>query len=165
MSVRVGVGFDAHRLVEGRPLVLGGVSVPYGLGLEGHSDADVVAHAICDALLGAAGAGDIGRHFPDTDERYFGISSLLLLKEVVRILAGRGFRPRNVDATVVLEEPKIREHIPAMVDNVAKALALEPQAVSIKATTTEGLGFTGRGEGVAAFAAATVESLEEKDSA
>lgn len=164
MSVRVGVGFDAHNLVEGRKLVLGGVSVPYGRGLEGHSDADVVAHAICDALLGAAGAGDIGRHFPDTDERYEGVSSLLLLKEVLGILAGRGYKPRNVDATVVLEEPKIKELIPAMVENVAKALALEPEAVNIKATTSEGLGFTGRGEGVAAYAAATVESLQEEAS-
>lgn len=157
MTIRVGLGYDAHRFSEGRRLVLGGVEIPWGKGLEGHSDADVVLHAICDALLGAAGAGDMGRHFPDTDPAYAGASSLALLKEVGGILAGRGFRALNVDATVVLQEPRIAEHIPEMVANVAGALAVEPSAVNIKATTTEGMGFPGRGEGAAAFAAATIE--------
>lgn len=155
------MGYDAHRFLGGRRLILGGVEVPWKSGLEGHSDADVVVHAICDALLGAAGAGDIGQHFPDTDSRFAGISSLVLLKEVCGIVARRGFRPLNVDATVVLQEPKIREYIPEMVANVAEALSMGPGMVNIKATTTEGLGFVGQGEGVVAYAAATLTGLKE----
>lgn len=156
MTVRVGVGYDAHRFAEGRRLVLGGVEVPWDKGPEGHSDADVVVHAICDALLGAAGEGDIGRHFPDTDPKYKGISSLVLLQEVRGVLAARGLRPANVDATVVLEAPKISSYVPEMVARIAEALGLDKGAVNLKATTTERLGFTGRGEGVAAYAVATV---------
>jgi 2-C-methyl-D-erythritol 2,4-cyclodiphosphate synthase len=165
MNVRVGLGFDAHRLCEGGPLVLGGVRIPWEKGLEGHSDADVVVHAICDALLGAAGAGDLGQHFPDTDPDYAGISSLTLLREVKDIVFDRGFQPLNVDATVVLQEPKIKEYIPEMVANVAEALSLEPSMVNIKATTTEGLGFTGKGEGVAAYATASINAAPPGGSA
>lgn len=161
MSVRVGVGYDVHRFSEGRRLILGGVEVPWKKGLEGHSDADVLVHAVCDALLGAVGAGDIGRHFPDHDSRYAGISSLVLLKEVSGIVASLGFRPQNVDVTVVLQEPKIQEHIPDMVANVAEALAVSPAMVNIKATTSEGLGFVGKGKGVVAHAVATVQGLHE----
>jgi 2-C-methyl-D-erythritol 2,4-cyclodiphosphate synthase len=139
-------------------LILGGVVVPSDQGLEGHSDADVLAHAVCDALLGAAGAGDIGRHFPDTDPTYAGANSLDLLREVGAIVARRGFRPLNVDATVVLQEPKLKDFLPAMEANIAETLGIDPTLVNIKATTTEGLGFVGQGEGVAAYAAATIEA-------
>ena len=155
--MRVGTGYDVHRLVEGRKLILGGVDIPHEKGLLGHSDADVLLHAICDALLGAAGLGDIGRHFPDTDQRYKGIASTVLLREVVRKLTERGFRVNNVDATIVAERPKMATHIPAMVANIAAALQADASAVNVKATTTEGLGATGRGEGIAAFAACTID--------
>lgn len=158
MSLRVGMGYDVHRFASGRPLILGGVVVPSDQGLEGHSDADVLAHAVCDALLGAAGAGDIGRHFPDTDPTYAGANSLDLLREVGAIVARRGFRPLNVDATVVLQEPKLKDFLPAMEANIAETLGIDPTLVNIKATTTEGLGFVGQGEGVAAYAAATIEA-------
>lgn len=158
MSLRVGMGYDVHRFASGRPLILGGVLVPSDQGLEGHSDADVLAHAVCDALLGAAGAGDIGRHFPDTDPTYAGANSLDLLREVGAIVARRGFRPLNVDATVVLQEPKLKDFLPAMEANIAETLGIDPTLVNIKATTTEGLGFVGQGEGVAAYAAATIEA-------
>ncbi|MFQ5892836.1 MAG: 2-C-methyl-D-erythritol 2,4-cyclodiphosphate synthase [Candidatus Tectimicrobiota bacterium] len=163
MSVRVGMGYDVHRFAGERPLVLGGVLIPWDRGLAGHSDADVVVHAICDALLGAAGAGDIGRHFPDTDLTYSGVSSLVLLKEVGAMVARRGFRPLNVDATVVLQEPKLTEFIPAMEANIAETLAMDPTLVNIKATTTEGLGFVGHGEGVAAYAAATLAAASPSE--
>jgi len=145
-----------HRLVEGRKLIIGGVEVSHEKGLLGHSDADVLVHAVCDALLGAAGLGDIGKHFPDTDQRYKGISSLKLLGEVRRLLGEKGMRVNNIDATIVAERPKMASHIPVMIINIAEALAVEPQAVNIKATTTEGLGFAGRGEGIAAYAVCTI---------
>jgi len=155
--VRIGQGFDVHELVAGRPLVIGGVEIPYERGLLGHSDADVLLHAICDALLGAAALGDIGKHFPDNDGRYEGIDSRELLREVCRLLADRGRRIVNVDATIIAEAPRMAPHVPKMVANIADDLALEPHYVNVKATTTEGLGFTGRGEGIAAHAVCLVE--------
>jgi 2-C-methyl-D-erythritol 2,4-cyclodiphosphate synthase len=152
MNFRVGIGYDAHRLVEGRPLVLGGVTVPYGKGLEGHSDADALAHALCDAVLGAAALGDIGRHFPDTDPRWKGADSIALLKECVRMAVGRGFDVVNADAVIVAQAPKMAPHIPSMVDVLARALGVEKGAVNVKAKTTEGMGFEGRGEGISAQA-------------
>jgi len=154
--IRIGTGYDVHRLVEGRKLIMGGVDIPHEKGLLGHSDADVLLHAICDALLGAAGLGDIGRHFPDSAVQYKGISSLLLLAEVRGLLGQKGYRVNNVDATIVAEQPKMAGHIPAMVANIAAALQVEPSAVNVKATTTEGLGFAGKGEGIAACAACTI---------
>ncbi|MEE8219974.1 MAG: 2-C-methyl-D-erythritol 4-phosphate cytidylyltransferase [bacterium] len=158
MSLRVGMGYDVHRFASGRPLILGGVVVPSDQGLEGHSDADVLVHAVCDALLGAAGAGDIGRHFPDTDPTYAGANSLGLLREVGAIVARRGFRPLNIDVTVVLQEPKLKDLLPVMETNIAETLGIDPTLVNVKATTTEGLGFVGQGEGVAAYAAVTIEA-------
>ena len=155
--MRVGHGFDVHRLVAGRKLVIGGVTIEHDKGLLGHSDADVLLHAICDALLGAAALGDIGRHFPDGDERYRGIDSRELLREVCRLLTDRGRRIVNVDATIVAEAPRMAPHIPKMVANIADDLAIGPHYVNVKATTTEGLGFTGRGEGIAAHAVCLVE--------
>jgi 2-C-methyl-D-erythritol 2,4-cyclodiphosphate synthase len=154
--MRIGAGYDVHRLVEGRKLIIGGVDIPHEKGLLGHSDADVLLHAVCDALLGAAGLGDIGKHFPDTAVQYKGISSLLLLAEVRGLLGRKGYGVHNVDATIVAERPKMAVHIPAMVANIAAALQVEPSAVNVKATTTEGLGFAGRGEGIAAYAACTI---------
>jgi len=154
--MRIGTGYDVHRLVEGRKLIMGGVEIPHEKGLLGHSDADVLLHAICDALLGAAGLGDIGKHFPDSAVQYRGISSLLLLAEVRGLLGQKGYRVNNVDATIVAERPKMAGHIPAMVSNIAAALQVEPSAVNVKATTTEGLGFAGKGEGIAAYAACTI---------
>lgn len=152
--MRIGAGYDVHRLEAGRKLMIGGVDIPFEKGLLGHSDADVLLHAICDALLGAAGLGDIGRHFPDTAPLYKDISSLLLLEEVVQLLTEAGFRVHNVDATIVAEKPKMMPHIPAMVTNIASAIKAGHAAgvVNVKATTTEGLGFVGRGEGMAAHA-------------
>ncbi len=154
--MRIGTGYDVHRLVAGRKLIIGGVDIPHELGLLGHSDADVLLHAICDALLGAAALGDIGRHFPDTDPAYQGISSLALLKEVRQLLARSDYRVNNIDATIVAEQPKMAPHIPGMVANVAAAAGVERSAVNIKATTTEGLGFAGKGEGIAAYAVCTL---------
>ena len=155
--MRVGHGFDVHRLVAGRKLVIGGVEIAHEKGLLGHSDADVLLHAICDALLGAAAMGDIGKHFPDDDERYKGIDSRELLREVCRLIAERGRRVVNVDATIIAEAPRMAPHIPKMVANIAADLAIEPHYVNVKATTTEGLGFTGQGEGIAAHAVCLVE--------
>jgi 2-C-methyl-D-erythritol 2,4-cyclodiphosphate synthase len=155
--MRVGQGFDVHRLVAGRRLVIGGVEIGHDKGLLGHSDADVLLHAICDALLGAAALGDIGKHFPDTDARYKGIDSRELLRQVAILLADRGRRVMNVDATIIAEAPRMAPHIPRMVANIAADLGLEPHYVNVKATTTEGLGFTGRGEGIAAQAICLVE--------
>ena len=154
--MRIGTGFDAHRLREGRRLVLCGVDIPYERGLDGHSDADVALHALCDALLGAAALGDIGQHFPDTDERYRGVSSLLLTEKTRDILAGAGFVPLNVDVTIVAQKPKLAPYIPEMRQNIADALRISPEAVSVKATTTERMGYEGREEGISAQAAATV---------
>ncbi|HOB21037.1 MAG TPA: 2-C-methyl-D-erythritol 2,4-cyclodiphosphate synthase [Candidatus Atribacteria bacterium] len=155
--MRIGMGYDVHRLVEGRQLIIGGVNIPYEKGLLGHSDADVLIHAIMDALLGAAALGDIGKHFPDTDERYRGISSLSLLEHVYKLLKDRNYRIVNIDATIIAQRPKMLPHIPAMRERIASALELDEDRVSIKATTTEGLGFTGRGEGIAAQAAVLIE--------
>ena len=154
--MRVGLGYDAHRLVAGRPLILGGVEIPHALGLLGHSDADVLTHAIGDALLGAVGAGDLGTHFPDKDPAYKNISSLILLQWIMGIVRDRGFVPRNVDATIVAQEPRLAPHIPAMQANLAPILGLTPAKINIKATTTEHMGFTGRGEGIAAYAVVLV---------
>ncbi len=155
--MRVGLGYDAHRLVEGRPLVLGGVRIPYHLGLAGHSDADVLSHAIGDALLGAVGAGDLGTHFPDRDPAYRNISSLVLLKRIITLVKARGFKPVNVDAVVVAQEPRLAPYLEEMIANLAPILGLAPEAINLKATTTEHLGFTGRGEGIAAYAVVLVE--------
>jgi 2-C-methyl-D-erythritol 2,4-cyclodiphosphate synthase len=152
--MRIGYGYDVHRLVEGRKLILGGVELPSSKGLDGHSDADVLIHAIADALLGAAALGDIGKHFPNTDQRYKGISSLLLLTHVADLLAHHRYAVVNVDATVVLERPKIAPHIDLMRQNIADVLALPMQRISIKATTSEGLGFVGAEEGAVAHAVA-----------
>lgn len=157
MMFRVGFGFDVHRLVEGRELWLGGVNIPHTVGAMGHSDADVLLHAVCDALLGAAALGDIGRHFPDTDPRWKGADSKLLLKEAVRMLAEHGWQVGNVDCTLILERPKIMPHVPAMRAVMAPLLGVAEDAVSIKATTNETMGFVGRGEGVAAHAVALVQ--------
>ena len=152
MNVRVGMGFDVHRLVEGRDLWLGGVQIPYKLGLLGHSDADVLIHALCDALHGAANLRDIGFHFPDTNPKYKGIDSRLLLAEVIKLVKQKGYEFGNADITVCAEQPKINPHIPAMQAELARCLSCDEDCVSIKATTTEKLGYTGRGEGIAAYA-------------
>lgn len=159
MDVRIGQGFDVHRLVQGRELWLGGVLVPAELGALGHSDADVLLHAICDALLGAAGLGDIGKHFPDTETRWKGADSKVLLKEVVRLLGVAGWRVGNVDSTLVLEKPKIAPHIPAMRAAIAPLLGVAEDAVGIKATTNEKLGYVGRQEGVCAYAVALIKKV------
>ena len=155
--MRVGQGFDAHAFVEGRRLVLGGVTIPHARGLAGHSDADVLLHAICDALLGAAALGDIGRHFPDSDAQYKDADSRMLLRAVAAKLAARGLRAANVDATVVAQAPRLAPHVPQMVANIAADLGLARDRVNVKATTTERLGFAGREEGIAALAVALVE--------
>ena len=158
-GVRIGHGYDVHRLVEGRRLILGGVDIPWERGLLGHSDADVLTHAVMDALLGAAGLGDIGRHFPDTDPAYAGADSLRLLAHVAALLRERGFTVGNVDATVLAQRPKLAPHIPQMRDNLAQAMEVGPEQVNVKATTEEGLGFTGSGEGMAAHAVALIEKV------
>jgi len=155
--MRVGQGFDVHALVPGRRLVLGGVHIPHHLGLEGHSDADVLLHAICDALLGAAGLGDIGRHYPDTDAQYAEIDSRRLLRDVVAKLTAAGWRVVNVDATVIAQAPRLAPHFAAMTAHIAADLGVAAGAVNLKATTTETLGFTGRGEGIAAMAIALID--------
>jgi 2-C-methyl-D-erythritol 2,4-cyclodiphosphate synthase len=150
--MRIGQGFDVHQLVTGRKLVIGGVEIDYAKGLLGHSDADVLLHAICDALLGAAALGDIGKHFPDTDPRYKGIDSRKLLREVAALVKSKGFAVENVDATIIAQAPRMAPHIAAMVANIASDLVIDAARVNVKATTTEGLGFAGRGEGIAAQA-------------
>ncbi len=147
--MRIGHGYDVHRLVEGRKLILGGVEIPYAMGLDGHSDADVLTHAVMDALLGAAGLGDIGQHFPDTDERYKGISSMLLLTEVRKKLKRAGYSVGNIDVTVIAQRPKLASFLPQMRDTLAASLQIEADRINLKATTEEHLGFTGRGEGIA----------------
>jgi 2-C-methyl-D-erythritol 2,4-cyclodiphosphate synthase len=159
VSVTTGIGWDSHRLVEGRPLVLGGVEIPFEKGLAGHSDADVLAHAIIDALLGAAALGDIGRHFPDTDERWAGADSMALLRGVVGLVEERGLRVAHVDSTVVMERPKVGPHRDAIRAALADALGVTRDQVNVKASTGEGMGFVGRGEGVAAMAVATLSSV------
>src|SRR5512146_2493443 len=155
--MRIGTGYDVHRLSGGRKLIIGGVEIPSEEGLLGHSDADVLLHAIFDSLLGAAGLVDLGSHFPDTLPKYKDISSLLLLAEVRRLLSEAGFRVSNIDATIVAERPRMSPHIPAMVANIASAVSVDRALVNVKATTTEGLGFTGRGEGMAAYAVCTIK--------
>lgn len=155
--MRIGHGYDVHRLTTGRKLILGGVEIPWELGLLGHSDADVLTHAVMDALLGAAALGDIGQHFPDTDPAYAGADSLELLRHVTGILTRNGYRIGNVDATILAQRPKLAPHIPAMRGKLAAAMEIETGRVSIKATTEEGLGFTGAGEGIAAHAVALIE--------
>lgn len=150
--MRIGQGYDVHRLVEGRKLILGGVEIPYEKGLLGHSDADVLVHAVMDALLGAAALGDIGQHFPDTDPEYKGISSIKLLKHVGALLEEKGYVIENIDATIIAQRPKLAEYRPQMAANIAKALNLDPSRVGVKATTEEGLGFTGSGEGISSQA-------------
>ena len=156
--MRVGQGFDAHALVAGRKLVIGGVEIPHDKGLAGHSDADVLIHALCDALLGAAALGDIGAHFPDTDARYKGIDSRRLLREVAALLARHRYRVVNVDATVIAQAPRMAPHIPAMRANLAGDLGIDVEAVSVKAKTTEQLGFVGRGEGIVAEAVVLLDN-------
>jgi 2-C-methyl-D-erythritol 2,4-cyclodiphosphate synthase len=152
--MRIGQGFDAHAFTEGRPLMLGGVRIPYERGLAGHSDADVLLHALIDALLGAAALGDIGKHFADTDAKFKDIDSRILLRDVARKIESVGYRVGNVDATIIAQAPKMAPHIPTMVANIAADLAIAPNCVNVKATTTEHLGYTGRGEGIAAQAVA-----------
>ena len=155
--MRIGHGYDVHRLVEGRKLILGGVDIPFEKGLLGHSDADVLAHAVMDALLGAAALGDIGKLFPDNDPAYAGADSLLLLKRVTQVLDENGYQIGNIDATVLAQRPKLAPHIPLMREKLAQAMGIDPDQVSVKATTEEGLGFTGAGEGIAAHAVALIE--------
>ena len=155
--MRVGMGYDVHRLTAGRKLILGGVEIPYGKGLLGHSDADVLVHAVMDALLGAAALGDIGKHFPDTDPEYEGVSSIRLLEHVGRLLDEKGYVIENIDATVVAQRPKMRPYIEQMRENIATALRIETDQVNVKATTEEGLGFTGTGEGISSQAVCAVE--------
>ena len=159
--MRIGQGYDVHRLVEGRKLIIGGVDIPYEKGLLGHSDADVLLNAVMDALLGAAALGDIGQHFPDSDEKYKGISSIALLKEVGKILQENGYMIENIDSTVIAQRPKLLPYRPQMAENIAAALGIEKEQVSVKATTEEGLGFTGAGEGISAQAIALLSSVAD----
>jgi 2-C-methyl-D-erythritol 2,4-cyclodiphosphate synthase len=152
--LRIGQGYDAHRFEAGKPLVLGGITIPHEQGLKAHSDGDVLIHALCDALLGAAGLGDIGRHFPDNDQAYAGVDSRVLLRRVVALIQAEGWRVGNVDLTVVAQQPKLSPHIDAMCECLAADLAVSPTEVNVKATTTEGMGFAGRAEGIAAYAVA-----------
>jgi 2-C-methyl-D-erythritol 2,4-cyclodiphosphate synthase len=155
--MRIGQGFDVHRLVAGRPLIIGGVTIAFEKGLDGHSDADVLLHAVCDALLGAAALGDVGRYFPDTDSRYKGADSRVLVREVAKLLHDNGFHIVNLDSTIIAQAPKMVPHIAAMIANIAADLGIDRERVNVKAKTTERLGFAGRGEGIAAEAIALVE--------
>ena len=157
--MRVGMGYDVHKLVEGRKLILGGVEIPYEKGLLGHSDADVMLHAVMDALLGAAALGDIGLHFPDTDPKYKGASSIKLLKHVGGLLEENGYVIENIDATIIAQRPKMRPHIDQMRENMAKALKIDVDQINVKATTEEGLGFTGSGEGISSQAICAIEKF------
>ena len=157
--MRIGHGYDVHRLVEGRDLILGGVKIPYEKGLLGHSDADVLLHAVSDALLGAAGLGDIGRHFPDTDPKYKGADSLMLLREVYRKISEKGYRVGNIDVTMIAQRPKLKDYIPQMQANIAAAVETAPDRVNVKATTEEKLGFTGTGEGMSCHAVCLLEEI------
>lgn len=157
--MRVGMGYDVHKLVENRELILGGVAIPYEKGLLGHSDADVLLHAIMDALLGAAALGDIGKHFPDTDENYKGVSSIALLKQVGALLEKECYMIENIDATIIAQRPKMRDYIDAMEKNIAEALGIEKNQINVKATTEEGLGFTGNGDGISSQAICVITSM------
>lgn len=156
--MRVGIGYDAHRLVEGRSLILGGIKIPFEKGLLGHSDADVLIHSVCDALLGAAGEGDLGKHFPDSDPKYKGISSLKLLSEVNALMKIKGFALGNIDVTIVCQAPKLATHIEKMKNNLSDALNAPTDLINIKATTTEGMGFTGEGKGVSSYCIAMIKT-------
>lgn len=158
MGFRIGNGFDAHKFKQGVPLVLGGVTIPYEYGLEAHSDGDVLIHALCDALLGAMAAGDIGQHFPDTDQDYQGIDSRKLLRNVVSLMAEKGYRVENADLTIIAQAPKLAPHVQKMQENLAADVGVDIDRISVKATTTEGMGFTGRKEGIAALASVLVHS-------
>ncbi len=160
MTMRSGIGFDVHPLIASRPLVLGGVTVPHFSGLKGHSDGDTLTHAVIDAALGGAGLGDIGTHFPSSDERYEGVDSIALLRATRELLADSGWRVTYVDATIIAEEPRLNQFVSQMANNLSVALGLDANMVNVKATTTDGLGFTGRREGIAALAVATLESIE-----
>ena len=160
--MRIGHGYDVHKLVEERRLIMGGVEIPWDKGLLGHSDADVLIHAICDALLGAANLRGIGYHFPDSDERYHNIDSKVLLRETVALLYDKGYAIGNIDATICAEQPKLNPHIPSMQQTLANVMGIENDCVSIKATTTEKLGFTGRKEGISAYATVLIEKISEK---
>lgn len=159
--MRVGMGYDVHKLVQGRDLIIGGVNIPYEKGLLGHSDADVLLHAIMDALLGAAALGDIGKHFPDTDEKYKGADSIKLLEEVGKLLEEECYMVENIDATIIAQKPKMRDYIDQMRENIASALQLDVKQVNVKATTEEGLGFTGTGEGISSQAIVALSSMFE----
>lgn len=159
--MRVGMGYDVHKLTEGRDLILGGVKIPHTLGLLGHSDADVLLHAVMDALLGAAAMGDIGKHFPDTDMTYKGISSIKLLEQVSELIAGKGYIVENIDATIIAQKPKMRPYIEQMEQNIAEALGISTEQINIKATTEEGLGFTGTEEGISAQAICMLTTVYE----
>lgn len=159
--MRVGMGYDVHKLVEGRDLIIGGVKIPHTLGLLGHSDADVLLHAIMDALLGAAGLGDIGKHFPDTDPQYKGISSMKLLEHVAKLIAEKGYVVENIDATIIAQKPKMRPHIEQMEQNIAEALGISTDQINVKATTEEGLGFTGTEEGISSQAICALTTIYE----
>ncbi|MHB1653567.1 MAG: 2-C-methyl-D-erythritol 2,4-cyclodiphosphate synthase [Desulfitobacteriaceae bacterium] len=160
--MRVGIGYDVHALVPGRPLIVGGLNIPYDRGLQGHSDADVLLHAIMDALLGALALGDLGKHFPDQDEKYRGISSILLLTDVVALIKAKGYYIGNVDSIVVAQRPKLAPYIQAMRERLAQTLGVELEAISVKATTTERLGFEGREEGISAQAIVVLEEIREE---
>jgi len=157
---RIGFGYDVHRLVDGRPLILGGVDIPHGVGLDGHSDADVLTHAIIDAVIGASGAGDIGQHFPDSDPAYKGVSSLSLLKTATEMIHRKGFELNNLDATVVAQAPKLVPYLGTMRERLAETLAVPTDRINIKATTSERLGFCGKGEGMEAFAVVSLKAIE-----
>jgi 2-C-methyl-D-erythritol 2,4-cyclodiphosphate synthase len=161
--MRIGFGYDVHPLAEGRRLILGGVEIPFEKGLEGHSDADVLLHAVCDALLGALGEGDIGKHFPNNDPRYRGISSLRLLEAVASMMTGRFLALENLDVSVIAEKPQIAAHIPRMREQISRALNLAPEWINIKATTSEGLGFIGEGKGMAAYAVVLLKDVPRPD--
>lgn len=159
--MRVGIGYDVHKLVEGRDLIIGGVKIPHTLGLLGHSDADVLLHAIMDALLGAAALGDIGKHFPDTDPQYKGISSVKLLEHVAKLIAEKGYVVENIDATIIAQKPKMRPYITEMEQNIAKALGIDESQINVKATTEEGLGFTGTEQGISSQAICALTTIYE----
>ena len=155
---RIGNGYDVHRLVDGRKLILGGVEIAHSLGLDGHSDADVLCHALCDSLLGASGAGDLGKYFPDRDKKWKDISSLILLEKSNKLVTERGYKIANIDTTIVAQQPKLSPYIESMITNIAESLKINPNQVNIKATTTECLGFAGREEGIAAYAVALLQT-------
>lgn len=159
--MRVGMGYDVHKLVEGRDLIMGGVNIPHTLGLLGHSDADVLLHAIMDAVLGAAGLGDIGKHFPDTDPAYKGISSIKLMEHVAALITEKGYIVENIDATIIAQKPKMRPHIPQMEENIAKAMGISVDQINVKATTEEGLGFTGTEAGISSQAICCLTTIYE----